>query len=260
MLHVILQRKLANSCRLNLYFLGTENFTWTESSGDLAKFNKTYDKIHTKSIAAGDTCLYYTRRAISLMQKDTARYVVVDVNALYNSDGTIKAVGEDGTTSQITYSFPRFQKYRIYNPDNDTKLLAAANGTVGFGDVPLMRYAEMPLIAAECAIRLSNISQAVSYITDLRSRIVKPEYESQMAVKASDMTIDFILDERARELCGEWLRWMDLKRTGKLVEYIKAHNPDVAPNIKEHHSLRPIPSTFLDKLENAGEFGQNPGY
>ena len=74
------------------------------------------------------------------------------------------------------------------------------------------------------------------------------------------MTIDFILDERARELCGEWLRWMDLKRTGKLVEYIKDHNPDVAPNIKDYHILRPIPSTFLDKLENAAEFGQNPGY
>lgn len=241
-------------------FLGTEEFTWTESSGDLAKFNKSYDKIRTRRIVAGDTCLYYTRRAVSQQQKDTARYVVVDVNTLYNADGTIKAVGEDGTTSQITYSFPRFQKYRIYDPDSDTKLLAAVNGTVGYADVPLMRYAEMPLIAAECAIRMGNAAQAVSYITDLRSRIVRPGYESQMAVNASDMTIDFILDERARELCGEWLRWMDLKRTGKLVEYIKAHNPDVAPNIKEYHSLRPIPSTFLDKLENAGEFGQNPGY
>lgn len=241
-------------------FLGTEDFTWTESSGDLAKYGKAYDKIRTRHIAKGDTCLYFTRRSIPQIQKDTARYVVVDVNTLYNADGTIKAVGEDGTTSQITYSFPRFQKYRIYDPDSDTKLLAAPNGTVGFADVPLMRYAEMPLIAAECAIRMGNAAQAVPYITDLRSRIVKPGYEVQMAVKTGDMTIDFILDERARELCGEWLRWMDLKRTGKLVEYIKAHNPDVAPNIKDYHSLRPIPSTFLDKLENAEEFGQNPGY
>lgn len=70
----------------------------------------------------------------------------------------------------------------------------------------------------------------------------------------------FILDERARELGGEQQRWFDLKRTGKLLERVKAYNPDAKVNIKEHHLLRPIPQTQLDAIINKEEFGQNAGY
>ena len=83
-----------------------------------------------------------------------------------------------------------------------------------------------------------------------------------MKVKAGDMTIEWILEERARELCGEWLRWFDLKRTHKMVEYFKGHNPAMRGDdpVDEHNYLWPIPTDFLDKIENGVEFGQNPGY
>ena len=74
------------------------------------------------------------------------------------------------------------------------------------------------------------------------------------------MNIDFILDERARELCGEQLRWFDLKRTNKLIEYVKKYNTDGAANIQAFHMLRPIPQTQLDAITNKDEFTQNPGY
>ncbi len=134
--------------------------------------------------------------------------------------------------------------------------------------MPILRYAEMPLIAAECQIQLGNPSEAANIINDegkgiRTSRILKPGHDaSEMKVTASQMTIEWILEERARELCGEWLRWFDLKRTGHLVDYLKGHNPAMRGDepVDEHNYLWPIPTSFLDKLENAEEFGQNPGY
>ena len=87
-------------------------------------------------------------------------------------------------------------------------------------------------------------------------------YEEDMCVNLSQIQdIDFILDERARELAGEQLRWFDLKRFGKeqFVKRIKKCNPNAA-NVDEHHWVRPFPQTFLDAIENKTEFTQNTGY
>jgi hypothetical protein len=108
----------------------------------------------------------------------------------------------------------------------------AANGDIGYADVSIMRYTEMPLIAAEASMALGDKAAAAKYINDLRTRIVKPGYENAMRVTEANMDIDFILDERARELCGEHLRWFDLKRTGKLVQYVSTNNPDIGSNVK----------------------------
>jgi hypothetical protein len=74
--------------------------------------------------------------------------------------------------------------------------------------------------------------------------------------------INFILDERARELCGEHLRWYDLKRTltgDQFVTRIKSANPDIV-DVQSFHRLRPVPLAELNALSNPAEFGQNPGY
>jgi hypothetical protein len=71
--------------------------------------------------------------------------------------------------------------------------------------------------------------------------------------------IDFILDERSRELFGEVPRRIDLTRPGKLIERVRLYNPHGGPNIQEHHVLLPIPQHAIDR--NSGyKLEQNSGY
>lgn len=106
-------------------------------------------------------------------------------------------------------------------------------GSVRHGVV--IRLAELYLIAAEAELFLNDNASGTSYINEVRRRAAIPGKEAAMKIKPEQLTLDFILDERARELGGEQQRWFDLKRTGKLLERVKAYNPDAKVNIKEHH-------------------------
>jgi len=122
-------------------------------------------------------------------------------------------------------------------------------------DYMWMRLGETYLIAAEALMRQGKNSEAVEYFNKVRKRAEAPGEEIPL-MTASELDIDEILDERARELAGELHRWTDLKRTGKLLERAREGNPRAEP--QEYHRLRPIPQRQIDRTEN--DYPQNPGY
>lgn len=128
----------------------------------------------------------------------------------------------------------------------------------GQRDYMLMRLADAYLLRAEARLQQNNAAGAAADINIIRTRAAVPGQEAAIQITAGDVDIDFILDERARELLGEGWRWWDLTRTGKLVERVKLHNPSAGPNIQDYHVLRPIPQEQIDRT--LGGYPQNPGY
>lgn len=134
------------------------------------------------------------------------------------------------------------------------------------GDFPIIRATDIYLIGAEAAIVAGNhMSEGLEMLNTVRKHAALSTNADKMVVGLESMTIDFILKERARELCGEQWRWYDLKRTGNITnEYLdntisgEPRNPWIS-NLQPHHIVRPIPQQFLDQIANPAEFGTN-GY
>lgn len=114
------------------------------------------------------------------------------------------------------------------------------------------RLAETYLLRAEALIQLGETAEAAKMINAVRER------SKATPITASEATIDYLLDERMRELLGEELRRFTLTRTGKLIDRVKKYNPKSADKIQAHHVLWPIPQDVIDANTGA-EFPQN-GY
>ncbi|QEH40988.1 RagB/SusD family nutrient uptake outer membrane protein [Chitinophaga sp. XS-30] len=134
----------------------------------------------------------------------------------------------------------------------------------------LFRFAEVYLIAAEAAFKGgATMQDAADMLNVLRIRAArKPdqtpaEYAAAVAAQTitpAQVTLDFILDERTRELYGEAVRWWDLARTRTLVPRLQQYNLEGGPNVKDFHMLRPIPQQQIDLVTEGPPFPQNDGY
>ena len=131
----------------------------------------------------------------------------------------------------------------------------------GSRDFFMFRLAETHLIAAEALIMQNKAAEAVPLINAVRRRAAWPGKQTAMEITEAQATMDFIMEERERELLGEMHRWFDLKRWGNLVQRVRTYNADAAPNIKDFHVLRPIPQDQIDRTAGGKTaFPQNAGY
>ena len=207
-----------------------------------------------------DTCIYIPRPD----ERDFLRTVTVDgaQHAFYETVNYVVVPREHWLNSQGWDSY-RPTMFKFWEPGGN-------DDYQGVRDLYLFRLGEVYLIAAEAYLQAGDANTAAERINDVRRRAndVPVTSSSPMDILPEDVSIDFILDERTRELAGEELRWVELKRTGKLVERVKKYNlyagsdwtPIGKPYIEEYHTLRPIPYAWWSLLSNKEEVAQNPGY
>ena len=147
--------------------------------------------------------------------------------------------------------------------DGSAAWTASGQGTVPISFIKENSYYESNNISSTTAATNLTISSIGALPAEDQAIITKLGYSGDY-----DRMLCLVLNERTRELCGEFHRWEDLSRTKTLVARAKAYNPEAAPNVQEFHNLRPIPQTFLDAVYASGkplsadekQAMQNPGY
>ena len=166
----------------------------------------------------------------------------------------------------LNVMYPHTTKWGGYDPTDDF-------GYALVKDWPIMRLADAYLLRAEARIQQGNTAGAAEDINVLRDRAFKAyRAESGNAeagkVTAAQMTMDFLLDERIRELVGEENRRYTLCRTGKLAERVKMMMDKWAETTESKmitgfdaskHTLLPIPLSEI-QLNKDADLQQNPGY
>lgn len=196
------------------------------------------------------TAIYISRTPIS----DAAErpYFTFCINDLYQADGT--PLSEKTIKTQI---YPALRKFNM--PGSE---FYGADAQYKTNDIFIMRMAEVYLIAAEAAIRLNKPATAAKYINVLHERACDASdfVDGKMKVSESQMDLDYVLDEYARELGGEHQRWYILKRNKAFESRLVKYNPRAAKSFQaSKHYLRPIPQSFLNTIDNSEEYGTN-GY
>lgn len=167
----------------------------------------------------------------------------------------------DELTAQDTLRdfFPNVTKITTKNDHPVEVLVDPATGEMSgqsgktYTDWYLMRVAETYLLRAEAYLGLGNSASAAMDINMLRNRA------GAIPVAESDVDIDYILDERMRELNWEEPRRMTLSRLNLIVERNVLGNPFSGLTVQPRNNVFPIPFSEIER--NTSEvLEQNPGY
>lgn len=186
------------------------------------------------------------------------------VNLFPDANGNLDKRGRfhaDGQNLEISSAFTFTDGYpliKFKNVRKDGTQGSDSTGDFVDTDFPLFRLGEAYLIYAEATLRGGggSMATAIQYVNQLRQRAY-----GSTAGNVTSINLDFILDERARELAWEATRRSDLIRFGKFTSgsYLWPFKGGIKNGkaVEDFRTLYPIPDTDLNANPN---LIQNPGY
>lgn len=251
-------------------------------------------------VGVGDTAVLFIVNPLNLplLAANISAMRYYGVYARYRQATVGGAVTTDFSPNKYLTMWKFSDPVRLTNTNNEAR--GIRNGTFA-------RLAETYLIIAEAYGRKGDYPTALNYVNILRRRAAYKAGESRSpqiwqyiggpntlantetpnlatetlfntnapselyppsAGSTQSRFIHFMLNERTRELCGEFYRWEDLVRTETFFERTKLFNADITGSFAPYHKLRPIPYTqMLSQKVNGHPFTpadfaayQNPGY
>jgi hypothetical protein len=174
-----------------------------------------------------------------------------DTRGQFYTQGQSKEIADLGSFTD-GYAIQKFKNVDVNGVQGSDKA-----GNFADTDFPIFRLADAYLMYAECAVRGAggNLGTATTYVNALRTRA------KGNTISQGDLTLNFILDERGRELHWEGHRRTDLIRFGKFTggSYLWPWKGNVASgtSTQSYRDLFPIPAGALGSNQ---KLKQNPGY
>lgn len=231
----------------------SRDYVWTE--GDAAAYGKNASikgtKINKGDLAYKFVMPQFADYATEIANKANSNYLLIDYKDVYDDAKNDIIMKNGANENKFRYYYPSLNKHcSSHYFDANIKKARFGNTNAVFP----MRMAEIYLIAAEYDILTNGGANAMGYINKVRQR-------AGATPLSGAATIRTVLDERGRELCGEFTRFYDLKRTGmfKDASYLQETHPDLAQHFKPEYALRPVPQAFTDLVATGASF-INPGY
>jgi hypothetical protein len=211
------------------------------------------------TINVGDTAAFMPNYPVTTAFRQSKPYEILTACPSNQADVTAAGYCGDRNNANDGYTnwqrFPSMKKFQ----DNLRANLTAQEGGKVF---VIFRLGEVYLIAAEADVGLGNTAEAATFVNVLHRRAASAAHKNDYDVTGAQMTLDYIMEERERELAGEFNRWYDLVRPGAqyFVDRVKKYNPHAAASIALKHALRPIPQAQIDGVIVGPKYPQNPGY
>lgn len=234
---------------------------WFMSNYDASNRNATRLTVTVDRGGRGNTRLAATSFMLNLYDETDDRwsyhawrkfFIIRDFDT--KTIGTYGAVGDTlFLTQTLDPAYPSGDKFRVFTRKWDWASEIDPSISESYKDMAYLRVADTYLLLAEAYFKNGDQSNAAKYINQVRAR------SNATPVLPSDIDIDFILDERARELYSEEHRRYTLLRNNKWVERVNLHNVNSSGKVTDRDKLYPIPQSFIDaNFDNP--ISNNPGY